>query len=90
MLQTCLSFPIEAPRTVDYEECTVSGNMNAGMIMIYLTLLHSLEVLFPSCYAVSTLSDLNTFWRRWHQCCMTSALCGDSFVFSYDISIVWR
>ena len=64
MLQTCLSFPIEAPRTIDYEECAVSGNMNAGMIMIYLTLLHSLEVLFPSCYAVSTLSDLNTFWRR--------------------------
>ena len=53
---------MQAPRTMDYEECTISDDSWTGKHertidhMIDLTLSHSLEVLFPSCYAISTFS----------------------------------
>ncbi len=64
LFHSCLSLcpTIQAPRTIDYEECTISDDSWAGKHerrndhMIYLTLSHSLEVLFPSCYAISTFS----------------------------------
>ena len=51
---------IQAPRTIVYEECTISDDSWAGKHerpnTIYLTLSHSLEALFPSCCAISTFS----------------------------------
>ena len=53
---------MQAPRTIDYEECTISDDSWARKHerrtdhMIYLILSHFLEVLFPFCYAVSTFS----------------------------------
>ena len=53
---------MQAPRTMDYEECTISDDSWTGKHertidhMIDLTLSHSLEVLFPFCCAISTFS----------------------------------
>ena len=53
---------MQAPRTINYEECTISDDSRAGKHerpidhMIYLILSHFLEVLFPFCYAISTFS----------------------------------
>ena len=53
---------MQAPRTIDYEECTISDDSWAGKHerridhMIYLILLYFLEVLFPFRYAISTFS----------------------------------
>ena len=51
------------PRTVDYDGCTISDGSWAGKherwkdhITIYLTFSHTLQVLFPFCYALSTFS----------------------------------
>ena len=53
---------MQTPRTIEYEERTISDDSWAGKHerridhMIYLILSHFLEVLFPFCYAVSTFS----------------------------------
>ena len=53
---------MQAPRTINYEECTISDDSRAGKHerpidhMIYLILSHFLDVLFPFCYAISTFS----------------------------------
>ena len=53
---------MQTPRTIDYEECTISDDSWAEKHerridhMIYLILSHFLKVLFPFCYAVSTFS----------------------------------
>ena len=53
---------MQAPRTIDYEERTISDDIWAGKHerridhMIYLILSHFLEVLFHFCYVISTFS----------------------------------